>query len=241
MDILVDLFGGEVPWVKIVATAGVLFVGGYFLIKSRYRVKTTRELCQLTLNSKDLQCNDEKRRDFCRFYKGKCIYIWTSEIEKPLQLDLKKTLDGGSMNRKELDTIIDYFLKSVQEYLPNAARNLEFVERMMPYLSTGPAMSYTFSVGPHVCMKDTRFIILVSGLSVRIINLGFLYTNAKKSNDMKILSPNLLTEPHQTTWVSRCNTFPDPQDVMSIIEQDLSAYQEVLKNNKWDSFIETKL
>ena len=98
------------------------------------------------------------------------------------------------------------------------------------------------SLGPDQCLKGTIFIILVSEVSVRVLNVGFSYKNGvTKGSQVKILSPNLLTNPKEPCNVGMCTTFPETPDSLSIVTNDLKYYNAVLESNDWNEFISMKL
>lgn len=244
-DLLVScsFFEQEVTYLQIGFGIVAGLLGAYYTFKKAgIRFRTTREVCQLSINSNELTCTPEIRRDFCRFYQGNALYIWTHNLSDPLQIKCGIKTDGGSLTDSETSELVRAFEEELKAFLPETAKNTDFTERLLPYLSTTPGISFTISLGPTMCLKQTLFVILVSEVSVRVLNVGFSYKDGvTKCSQIKILSPNLLTNPTENCIVAMCTTFPETPDSLSIITNDLKYYQEVLSTNEWNEFIETKL
>eukprot|EP00494_Astrolonche_serrata_P025787 UN26048 len=147
------------------------------------------------------------------------------------------------MDKNTINSIIGNFFEEIKEHLPSAAREMPFIERMLPYLTVSLGMSFTSAIGPNICLKDTRFIILVTDIEVRIIMVGFQCKSGIKENQIKILSPNILTADNTKSIceVGIVSTFPEIPDSKTIIENDVKHFQQVLQNNSWAQFIRDKL
>jgi len=245
-NIFFKLFSDNLPEgvtaYHVAVAIGIGLVGVYYLFKNTRNVRTCRELCQLTMSEADLKCKLESKRDFVRFYKSSAVYIWPGQtFREPLSLKCGIQSDGGALSEEELSKIINHFLEEIKVYLPEVAKNMNFIERMIPYITTTPGISYTTGFGPMVCMRDPYFVILVTDVCVRVLNIAFQFDGDTKVGSVKILSPNLLTNPLECSNVSLCKTFPELKTSLEVIQNDIQYYQEVLKTNKWEEFIEKKL
>lgn len=244
MEWLVELLPEGISIYHVAVAVGVGLVGVYFFFKTtkKVNVRTSRELCQLTLSESDLKCKVESKRDFVRFYKSNAVYIWPGQsFREPIPLKCSIKNDGGSLPESELSKVVNHFLESIKDFLPEVAKNLDFIERMIPYITITPGMTFATGFGPMVCMREPIFIILVTDSCVRVLNIGFQYNGGDKVGSVKILSPNLLTNPLEVSNVSMCKTFPELKTSLEIVTNDIQYYKDVLQNNNWDDFIETKL
>jgi len=230
------------PYLQIGLAVSVGLAGVYGVLKqTKIRFRTSRELCQLTLQENELKCTEENCRDFCRFYRGKAVYMWTKFQKRPVQLQCELKADGGKIDKEEIDKMKQHFLDKIKEYLPPAAKNLHFLETLIPFITTTPGMSFNTNMGPTTCLKDPIYVILVSDTTVRVCIIAFQYETGKKGAQFKFLTPNLLTNPNESCNISLIKTFPETPTNLDIIENDCSYIQSVLQNNSWDEFIETKL
>lgn len=242
MEWLVEILPEGLNVYHVAVAVGVGLVGVYFFFKTTRNVRTSRELCQLTLPESDLKCKAESKRDFVRFYKSNAVYIWPGQsFREPIPLKCTVETDGASLPESKLTEVVNLFLESIKDFLPEVAKNIDFIERMIPYITVTPGMTFATGFGPLVCMKEPIFIILVTDSSVRVLNIAFQYNGGNKVGSVKILSPNLLTNPLEVSNVSMCKTFPELKNTMEIVTNDLQYYQDVLQNNNWKEFIETKL